>query len=150
MLASMEGKCGQECCTKEVALEPGLESCVKVHFRSCQALRMLKVGQGNEPAGSTTGVRVTMVALLPHMHLGQVAPFPCLRSLATLPPHPQLSVLLRCLAPSPLLAPTVLRASQAQWSHDLGSAISWPSLLNAGSWCRWQACRYNCAVLFWC
>ncbi|XP_006503011.1 NADH-cytochrome b5 reductase-like isoform X3 [Mus musculus] len=53
----------------------------------------------------------------------------------------QLSVLLRCLAPSPLLAPTVLRTSQAQWPHDLDSSISWPSLLNAGSWCHWQACR---------
>lgn len=32
MLASVEGKRGQECHTKEVGLEPGLESYTEVHF----------------------------------------------------------------------------------------------------------------------
>lgn len=80
----------------------------------------------------------------PHA-LGAGHPF-SLQEPGLLPPLPQLSVLLRRLAPSPLLAPTVLRTSQAQWSHDLGSSISWPSLLNAGSWCHWQACRCNCCA----
>lgn len=59
-----------------MAFEPELESYVKVHFWPCQAVMMLKVGQGYGLAGSITGVRVTMVTLLTHMRLTQVAPFP--------------------------------------------------------------------------
>lgn len=59
---------------KEVVFEPGLESYVKVHFWPCQALMILQVGYGL--AGFIIGVRVTMVALLTHMRLTQVTPFP--------------------------------------------------------------------------
>lgn len=102
MLASVEGKRGQECHTKEVALEPGLESYMEVHFQPCQALMMLKVRQGNGLAGSTAGVGVTVVALLTHMHLTHMLPLS--------PPEPGNSPSTSCQPVRPLFYTALLLA----------------------------------------
>lgn len=89
---------------KEVVFEPGLESYVKVHFWPC--------------FDDTEGWAVVWTGWLHHRSKGDYGgsthphaldtshPFPCLILAVLLLLPASLSIILHCLAPSPLLAPT--------------------------------------------